>query len=64
MQAPDRPAYRGVDLVGQADHEGECFHIAVSDAAAVGAQDAAGEGGILVFRSRPVVGDVLVSTWP
>ena len=39
-QALDRLGHRGVDLLGEADQECECFDIAVSDAAAVGAQDA------------------------
>lgn len=55
-QALDRLGHRGVDLLGQADQEDECFHIAVADAAAVGAQDAADEGSVLVvldMSSRP-----------
>ena len=47
-QAFDRVGDRGVDLIGQANHEGECFHIAVSDSAPACAQDEADEGGILV----------------
>jgi hypothetical protein len=50
-QALDRLGHRGVDLLGQADQEDECFHIAVADAAAVGAQDAADEGSVLVFST-------------
>ena len=47
VQALDCLGHRGVDLLGQADQEDECFHIAVSDAAAVGAQDAADECAVL-----------------
>jgi hypothetical protein len=54
-QALDRLGYDGVDLVGQAHHEDECFHIAVSDAAAAGTQDTADESRIL--ESGP-------SIWP
>ena len=55
-QALDRLGHRGVDLLGQADQEAECFHIAVSDAAAVGAQDAADERTVLVVLD--------LSSWP
>ncbi len=40
-QALDRLGHRGVDLLGQVDQEGQGLNITVSDAAAVGAQDAA-----------------------
>ena len=56
-QALDRLGHRGIDLLGQADLEDQGLNIAVSDAAAVGAQDAAGEGAVLVvldLPSRPV----------
>jgi hypothetical protein len=42
--ALDRLGDRGVDLLGQADQDDQGLDIAVSDAAAVGAQDAADEG--------------------
>ena len=38
----------GVDLGGQAEHEGQGLDVAVGDAAGVGPQDAAGERGVLV----------------
>jgi hypothetical protein len=50
-KALDRLGHGGVDLLRQADQEGKCFDIAAPDAAAVGAQDAADEGGILVVLS-------------
>jgi hypothetical protein len=62
-QALDRLGHRGVDLLGQVDQEGQGLNITVSDAAAVGAQDAADEGGVL-RRSRPAVVAVSVSTSP
>src|SRR4029077_3094002 len=37
-----------IDLGGQAEHEGQGLDVAVSDAAGIGPQDAAGERGILV----------------
>ena len=40
MQVLDRLSYGGVDLLGQAEHEGQGLDVAVADAAAVGAQDA------------------------
>ena len=60
-QALDRLGHRGVDLLGQVDQEGQGLNIAVSDAAAVGAQDAADEGGC-TRRSRPAVVAVSLST--
>jgi hypothetical protein len=47
-QALDSLGYGGVDLISQAGHEDECFHVAVPDAAGVGAQDAADECAVLV----------------
>jgi hypothetical protein len=52
-QALDHLGHRGVDLLGQADREDQGLKIAVSDAAAAGAQDAAGEGAILVVLDLP-----------
>ena len=52
-QALDRLGHRGVDLLGQVDQEGQGPNITVSDAAAVGAQDAADEGAVLVVLDRP-----------
>jgi hypothetical protein len=48
-QTPDRLGHCGVDLLGQ---EGQGLDIAVSDTAAVSAQDAAGERGILIILDR------------
>ena len=62
-QALDRFGHRSVDLLAQADQEAERFHIAVSDAAAVGAQDAPDERGILIVLDQPP-GPVSVSTRP
>ena len=42
-----------VDLGGQAEHEGQGLDVAVGDAAGVGAQDAAGERGVLVVLDHP-----------
>ena len=42
-QAIDRLGYGSVDLLGQAEHEGQGLGVAVPDAAAAGAQDAADE---------------------
>ena len=42
-----------VDLGGQAEHEGQGLDVAVGDAAGVGAQDAAGERGVLVVLDQP-----------
>jgi hypothetical protein len=36
-QALDRLGYGGVDLVGQAEHEGQDLNVTIADAAAVGA---------------------------
>ena len=47
-QALDRLGDGVVDLLGQADQEGQGLDIAVPDAAAEGAQDAADECGVLV----------------
>jgi len=52
-QALDRLGHRGVDLLGQADQKGQGLDVAVSDAAAVGAQDAPDEGAILVVLDLP-----------
>ena len=52
-QALDRLGHRGVDLLGQVDQEGQGLNITVSDAAAVGAQDAADEGAVLVVLDLP-----------
>ena len=43
----------GIDLVGEIGHQGERLDVAVSDAAGVGAQDAAGERGVLVVLPHP-----------
>jgi hypothetical protein len=39
--------------LGQAVHEGQGLDVAVPDAAAPGAQDAADEGGVLVVLDAP-----------
>ena len=52
-QALDRLGHRGVDLLGQVDQEGQGLNITVSGAAAVGAQDAADEGAVLVVLDLP-----------
>ena len=52
-QALDGLSYDGVDLVGEAGHEGECLHIAVADAAGAGARDAADKRGVLVILDLP-----------
>ena len=52
-QALDRLGHRGVDLLGQADQEDQGLDIAVSDAAAESAQDAADECGVLVVLDLP-----------
>ncbi len=44
----------GVDLVGEAGHEDECFCAAVPDAAAAGAQDAVGEYDGFVVLDLPL----------
>jgi len=43
----------GVDLLGEVVHEDQGLDVAVSDAAAVGTQDAPGEGAILVVLDLP-----------
>ena len=55
-QALDRLGHRGIDLLGQVDHEDQGLNITVSDAAAVGAQDAADERTVLVVLD--------LSSWP
>jgi hypothetical protein len=77
-QALDGLGDGGVDLVAGVGHEAKCFHVAVTDAASVGVQDAADECGVLdlpprTFRVNPALtvfgrgswaaGDVLES-WP
>src|ERR1035438_5136724 len=52
-QAGHGLADNGVDLVGEVGHEGECFDVAVRDAAGVGAQDAPGERGVLIVLPHP-----------
>ena len=52
-QAGDGLGDGGVDLGGQAEHEGQGLDVAVGDAAGVGAQDAAGERGVLVVLDQP-----------
>jgi hypothetical protein len=52
-QALDRLGHGGVDLLGQADQQDQGLDVAVSDAAAVGAQDAPDEGAILVVLDLP-----------
>jgi len=52
-QALDRFGYGGIEFLREAGHEGESFDVAVCDAAAVGAQDAADERGVLVVLDRP-----------
>src|ERR1017187_2061731 len=52
-QAPDRLGYGGVELVSEADHEGQGFDFAVPDAAGVGAQDASDECAVLVVLDLP-----------
>ena len=52
-QALDRLGYGGVDLLGQAEHEAQGLDVAVADAAAAGAQDAADERGVLVVLDLP-----------
>jgi hypothetical protein len=51
-QALDGFGDGGVDLGGQVEHEGQGLDVAVSDAAAVGAQNAADECGVLDLPSR------------
>ena len=52
-QAFDGFGYGGVDLLGQAEHEGQGLNIAIADAAAVGAQDAPDECAGLVVLDLP-----------
>ena len=52
-QALDGLCYGGVDLLGQAEHEAQGLDVAVADAAAAGAQDAADERGVLVVLDLP-----------
>ena len=52
-KAFDRLGDGSVDLIGEAGHECECFYVTVADAAAVGAQDAADECGVLVVLDGP-----------
>jgi hypothetical protein len=49
----DGPGYGSVDLLGQAEHEGQGLDVAVPDSMAVGAQDAADERGVLVVLDLP-----------
>jgi hypothetical protein len=42
----------GIDLVGQAEHEGQGLDVTVPDAAGVGAQDAPDECAVLVLDGR------------
>ena len=51
-QALDGFGYGSVDLLGQVEHEGQGLDVAVPDAA-VGAQDAADECGVLVVLDVP-----------
>ena len=51
-QALDSLGCGGVDLLGQAEHEAQGVDVAVADAAAVGAQDAADECAVLVVSTR------------
>src|ERR1039457_6927500 len=52
-QALDRLGDGGVDLLGQAEHEGQGVNVAIADAAAVGAQDAPDECAVLVVLDPP-----------
>jgi hypothetical protein len=52
-QALDRLAHRAVNLLGQADQEDQGLDIAVSDPAAVGAQDTPDERTVLVILDLP-----------
>jgi hypothetical protein len=67
-QALDRPGDGGVDLVGQADHEDKGFHVAVTDTAGVGTEDAQDECAVLVVldlrRGRFGVTAALTSCGP
>ena len=56
-QAGDRLADGAVHVVGEGGHERQGFDVAGGDAARVGAQDTAGERGVVVVldhRPRPV----------
>lgn len=57
-EAVDGSLNRIVDVVGQTDQVAERFDVAGCDAATVGAQDAAGEGGVL-----GVLGDRASAFW-
>ena len=48
MQTLDRLGDGVVDLIGQAEHEGQGLDVAVPDAVAESTQDAADECGVLV----------------
>ena len=52
-QAFDCYGYRGVDVLGQAEHEGQGLDVAIADATAVGPQDALNERGVLVVLDLP-----------
>jgi hypothetical protein len=52
-QARDGLGYGGIDLLGQAEHEGQGLDVAVPDAAAVGAQNAADERGVVGVLDLP-----------
>jgi len=52
-QALDRLGYGGVDLLGQAEHDGQGLNVAVADAAGVGAQDAPDESAVFVVLDLP-----------
>ena len=52
-QALDRLGYGGVDLLGQAEHEGQGLDVTVADAAAVGVQDAPDERAVFVVLDLP-----------
>jgi hypothetical protein len=52
-RAFDRLGYGGVDLLGQAEHEGHGLGVAVPDTVGLGAQDAADEGAVLVVLDLP-----------
>src|SRR5690348_13059294 len=52
-QARDGLGYGGVDLLGQAEHEGQGLDVTVADTAAVCVQDAADECPVLVVLDGP-----------
>jgi hypothetical protein len=52
-QALDGLGHGGVDLLGQAEHEGQGLEVAVPDAAAVGLRDAADERSVFVVLDLP-----------